>query len=863
MPVDIILTHENADFDAIASMLAAYKLNDHAWPVLPKRQHRRVREFLALYRNGLPFIDWRDAKPDAVRHITLTDTQALPSIRGAKPDTPVTIIEHHPQERPMRPHEAWQGEDIGAVTTVLVERLRARKIALTSLEATLMALGIYTDTGMLTYGGTTPRDALAVAWLLEQGAVLDTIRRFTSLPLNPQQQDLLEVLLDNTETRSLQGYEVTIATADFDAEIQLNTVAQQLSNVLNTVAVCVLVQLPRSLNLICRSADDAVDVGAIAQLFGGGGHPRAAAATIRDQTADDVKQRIWAHLTEHVQPAVRISDLMSYGVRTVQADERITDIITHLRRIGHEGFPVLDAAHDDALVGLLTLRDADRTLEHGLKRATVREVMRAGAVSVSPDDAVSALEQAMVRSGWGQIPVVQNGKLIGIVTRTDLITHWARTHPSVDVAEPPNLQRETTVNVLGEASAALIDLVAQHAQQQGITLYLVGGVVRDLLLTRPNFDIDFVVEGDAIQFAQALIQRYGGGEHSYRPFGTAKWQLAGAALGLDMAQLPQHIDFASARNEFYEHPTALPTVYNSSIKLDLGRRDFTINTLAVQLSPSGAQGRVLDFYGGLTDLDERLIRVLHSLSFVDDPTRILRAVRFSERLQFSIEARTNELIQSALPMLRRITGERLRNELTLLLREQYAARGMLKLQASGVLASIHPAFRADERIRDYFQRADAQAAEPDFYWHLLLAHHTPDEVAAIGERLLFSQRKIDAMQDTARLVAQAADLTQAKPSEVVRQLDQLDEAAFAPAQIIVHNPTFTQQVQRYQTHWRELQPITNGHTLREMGLTPGPQYRVILEALRDAWLDEHIQNAEDERALLQTLIAKVYGDDST
>ena len=209
--------------------------------------------------------------------------------------------------------------------------------------------------------------------------------------------------------------------------------------------------------------------------------------------------------------------------------------------------------------------------------------------------------------------------------------------------------------VLGQEAAAHIQMVAKRAQQaDAVNVYLVGGVVRDLLLGRANFDIDFVVEGNAIEFAEGLQGQQGGQLTAFKPFGTAKWKPTGEneALG--------HIDFASARYEFYEHPTALPTVYDSSIKLDLQRRDFTINTLAVQISPVSMFGRVVDFYGGVRDLEAKLIRVLHTLSFIDDPTRILRAFRFERRLGFKIEERTAELVQTALPMLGRITGERLR-----------------------------------------------------------------------------------------------------------------------------------------------------------------------------------------------------------
>src|SRR5690606_15710140 len=280
---------------------------------------------------------------------------------------------------------------------------------------------------------------------------------------------------------------------------------------------------------------------------------------------------------------------------------------------------------------------------------------------------------------------------------------------------------------------------------------MVGGVVRDLLLERPNLDLDFVVESSAIDFAQSLRKQFGGQVNSFKPFGTARWKLnpeAAAALQVDIDALPDHIDFATARNEFYEHPTALPTVYQSSIKLDLQRRDFTINTLAIQVSPKAASGQLLDFYGGLADLKAGLIRVLHSLSFVDDPTRILRAVRFEHRLGFKIEPRTAELIATALPMLHRTTGERIRNELDLLLREPQPDRALLKMQEQGILEAIHPAFRIAPDLGEQFEKAlREQPSWPHdpperalLFWHILVTAIPFSRLPEFCDRLMFGRR---------------------------------------------------------------------------------------------------------------------------
>jgi tRNA nucleotidyltransferase (CCA-adding enzyme) len=863
--VKLILTHPNADFDAVASTLAAHKLYPDAIPVLSERLNRNVDHFMLLYHNGFTFIHQQDLPAKGVERVILVDTQRLPSVRGVKNNTPLDVIDHHqPFSRDDLPTtNTFLSEPVGATTTLLVERMQQQEIRLTSLEATLLMLGIYEDTGSLSYGTTTPRDIRAAAWLLEQNAALDTVRRFLAPPLKEEQQALYDKLIIESESRDIDGHVITVGAAKIDSHLsEISSVVHRLRDTLDSSALFVVVKMPDSLLLVCRSTADSIDVGEIARYFGGGGHARAAAATIYDKSLNEVVVALWQQIRQHVRPMTRVADLMSYSIQTLDAGKHVSEIIQHIRRIGHEGFPVLE---NGRVVGLLTRRDADRAMEHGLGNLTLREIMSSGEVTLRPDDSVPTLEQRMVESGWGQIPVLDDQeRLIGIVTRTDLIKHWAHTHPVTQPAQNDITFLEIA-DTLGSSVTSLIEKIASQAEAMDLRLYMVGGVVRDLLLKRPNLDIDFVVETNAIELASALQARYGGEVHSFQPFGTAKWVLdaqTATALKVDAAALPAHIDFATARNEFYEHPTALPTVYSSSIKLDLQRRDFTINTLAVQLSPPS--GQILDFYGGMNDLRDGLIRVLHSLSLVEDPTRILRAVRFERRLKFTIEPRTAELIDSALPMLRRITGERIRNELDWLLRENEPEQALLNLQKRGALEAIHPAFRLHEQIATHFQAARGyQTPWPIenfdlsvLYWHIIASAIDIDNLPDWCERLLFGRKISDSLIEAARLIQQIDSLTQPdmRPSQIVERLDDQSEMALLTGWLLVEQSLAHERIQRYMLEWRHIQAISNGHTLRTLGLPSGPCYGLILKRLRTARLDGEVRDDTGEQSLLQSLI---------
>jgi tRNA nucleotidyltransferase (CCA-adding enzyme) len=864
--VEIILSHNNADFDAVASQLAAWKLNPQAVPVLSVRLNPNVSEFITLYRAGLPFVNWHDARFRHISRIILTDTQDRPAFKGARANTPTLIVDHHPLERDIADHETWMGAALGAATTLLVEEIQQHSLAVQPLEATLMALGIYADTGMLTYASTTPRDLLAAAWLLQQGAHLDTLRRFLAMPLTDAQQRLYQALVSHAELRTVHGHVVAIAKASISSTVEgINGVTERLTDALDTAATIVIVRMPRYTQVVARSTADGINVGDLLSALGGGGHPRAAAVSLEDTDLDAVAQALWERIASTARPVASVSQLMSFGVQTVAPDDALRDVVTRLRRIGHEGYPVVQ---DGQVIGLLTRRDADRALEHGLAHATVREVMQAGDTCINPDAPVTDLEQLMVSSGWGQIPVVDEGRLVGIVTRTDLLKYWVNAHAqppqkAVPVVPPLLLER------LNTGLRRVLEHIAQEAQQRRLSAFVVGGVVRDLLLERENHDVDIVIEHDAIAFAHALQTRWGGTLASFAPFGTARWTLdepAMAALGAQAAQLPLTIDFATARNEFYTHPTALPTVYSGSIKLDMGRRDFSINAMAVQISPAGQYGRLIDYFDGLQDLRAGQVRVLHSLSFVDDPTRILRAVRFARRYSFSIEPRTLELLHNARPLLARITGERLRNELDLMLAEAAVLDALQDITRLSIDRAMHPEFVIGTRALGGFQALQGPHPawandEAALRWHLLLADTPLAALDDVMKRFLLPetigrQIRVMAVLGSERALASAST----RPSQVVALLERATPVTWL-ALWLLGEPQVRQHLEAHTSQWCKIYPRTNGDTLRQMGLPPGPLYSRVLRALRNAWLDGEVNTAEEETALLRSLLENTPHDD--
>lgn len=852
--VDAILTHENADFDAVASLLGAKKRYPHALAILPHKMNRNVRDFTSLYSDALVFTRPDDLPRRKFREVLVVDTQSAPSIRGVTRETRIHIVDHHPLSRELAKGATFTGGDVGATTTLFVEEISVEESPLTPIEATLLLLGIYEDTGSLLYTDTNVRDVRAAAFLLEQGANLAEANEFLHHSLNEAQRKLYHALLEKIETVQLAGHDIAIAAARADVYIEeISTLAHQLRELYDPAALFVLVQMEDHIQLVARSDRPAINVGAIAEALGGGGHATAAAAVLRGMDLRKAKAKLLKLLKESVHPNVTVRELMSFGVHTLEPSATTAQAAEMMNRYGHEGFPVVQRGK---LVGVVTRRDVDRAIHHKLASTPIKNLMHAP-ISVSPEDSLETLRDVMMESDLGQVPVVdaKRKQIIGIVTRTDVIKQS-------EPARPARAQ-EMATRLEKWLPADLLDLV-RHASEEtrelGFSLYLVGGFVRDLLLNQPNLDLDLVVEGDAIQLAERLAKRFGGRVHGHSRFGTAKWMLESSATHPEVprseAERVTHLDFTTARTEFYAHPSALPEVERSSIKQDLRRRDFTINTLAICLDPD-RYGQLLDPFGGEADLRDGVIRVLHHLSFVEDPTRILRAVRFEQRFGFKIEARTAELLNDALDMLSRVSGGRIRHELSLIFQETQPEKAMARLNELGVLKAIYPALMFKPWHADKFISArEGGKPTPLIYFGLVAYQWSAKDADEFAARMRFSNAEAETLKQIVALREETKSLTAARlqPSAIHRMLSGYSDEALVVASMAADEERVCERIHAFRTRWRDIAPELTGNDLKRLGISPGPTYRDILSRLQDARLDGQVSDRGQEEEFVHEFL---------
>ena len=870
----IILTHEQTDFDGLASLLGANLVDPTGTPVLPRRINRNARGFMTLYSAELPFTDPRDIQGEAIDEVFLVDTQSMVTLKGMRAGTKVQVIDHH-HPRSNIP-DTWKviTDETGANTTVFVEAIQKQHIPLTAIQATLLILGIYEDTGSLTYSRTTSRDIRAAAFLLDEGANLQIANKFLNQPLSLEQQAIYDQLRSAAVHHDIHGQSIIIAIGDaIGIDEELSSIAHKLRDFLDPDALMILIKIRGGVQLICRSSNDNIDVSKIATKFGGGGHPRAAAAWIKDRPIEMLQAELVEILPTFVKPPITVAEIMSRAPQVLTPETPVQEVLERMQRFGYEGYPVVD---NGKIVGLLTRRAVDRAISHKLN-LPAKSLMKVGSSHVHPDHSIGHLQTVMTDSDWGQILVLnrENQEIAGIVTRTDLLNTLT---PTIQRPGYQNLAQKLQ-QTLPPARLTLLQEIAQIAQEQHVALYIVGGFVRDLLLDHPSLDFDLVIEGDAISLAKKVGDKFGGRITTHKRFGTAKWhlneehstnnprsELLNQLISVD--QPLSTLDFITARTEFYTHPTALPTVEHGSIKLDLHRRDFTINTLAMRLD-GNHYGILLDYWGGYSDLQKGAIRVLHSLSFIDDPTRTLRAVRYEQRYKFQISPRTLDLLADARPLLDRVSGDRIRHELNNIINEEFAAAMLSRLNDLGLLEAIHKDLQWNDQLEK--QISTLKPHTPEEYWNL-----GPDFVGPrIKEALVYilwlvplpiyriqgvlNRLKLPkAMKDIIRSACfiwhELPDLVNEKPSAITARFHKTSPLAIYGLYHACNDPQLQEILKTYAKIWVHISPFTTGHDLKAHGLPPGPLYKQILAELRTGWLNGEISSRQEEDQVLKKLI---------
>jgi tRNA nucleotidyltransferase (CCA-adding enzyme) len=874
--MDVITTHMNADFDCLGAMIAARRLYPDALMVFSGSQEKSMRDFfLKSTSYAFNFTRIKDLDLEKIERLILVDCQHASRIGPfaaiiGRPGLEIHIYDHHPDVEGRIVPSGGMVRSCGSSTTILATILRERGESLTPAEATLMMLGIYEDTGRLTFPGTTVEDYQAAAWLLQQGAQLNTVADFVSQELTAEQVELLNDLLHSLKQISCNGIEINIAHASREYYVSdVAALAHMMRDMESLEVLFLVVEMGSRIYLVARSRSLAVNVGEILREFGGGGHATAASATVRDLTVIQVLDKLEEILLRRIRSLHTVGAIMSSPVKSMAAATTIAESRELLTRYNVNAMPVMQ---DGEMIGVISRQIVEKAIYHELGGLPVSEYMHTEFFRATPDTSVTELREYLTGHNRRFVPVFTDNRLVGVVTRTDLLRYMHsgdRVTGLASDATPQN--REVEARMKRSLSPRILHLLRDlgtMGDDLGYRVYAVGGFVRDLLLGEENLDIDITVEGDGIRFAVEFAARHDCRMKSHEKFGTA----------VILVSDDLKVDVASTRMEYYDSPGVLPTVESSSLKMDLYRRDFTINTLAISLGRAEF-GRLVDFFGAQRDLKEKSIRVLHNLSFVEDPTRVFRAIRFEQRLGFHIAVHTENLIRNAVRMdfLDRLGGRRLLAELVNILREKEPLHAVERMASLGLLRYLNPALKFTPEIR-----AQLEDCSQIITWFELLYLQRPYERWAVyfltlcstldhdqfmetcvrlsvsghyRQRLTESRRHAFAVLDD--MVLRSRKGKQPRQSELYRWLKEM------PVEMLLHMMARTgredirRNISTFVTHLSSVKTIINGDDLITLGVPKGPAYRIILDKLLDARLDGMVTSREDEVALAEKLLAEL------
>jgi tRNA nucleotidyltransferase (CCA-adding enzyme) len=877
--VTVITTHVNADFDALASMLAAQKLYPDALVVFPGSQEKNLKNF---FINSMVYlfnmVDINNIDFSVINRLVLVDTRQPGRIGKLvalleKPDIQIHIYDHHPPTENDIIGEIEVHGQTGANVTILTEIIKEKGIKISPDEATIMCLGIYEDTGSFTFPSTTERDFSAAAYLLTQGANLNVVSDLIARELSPQQVVLLNDMIQAVTRHYVNGIEIIVTTVTMEKYMpDFAFLVQKMVKMENLDAIFAIARMENKIYVVGRSRVNEVDVGEVLTIMGGGGHPYAAAASIKGKTLAQTETGLIQILYDKIKARRQAKDIMSAPAIAISADVTCKKAQNIITRYNLNALLVTEKINSkEKLCGYITRQVIEKTLYHKLGQVPVNEYMTTEVATVQPDADLLEIQEKIIDNKQRILPVMENETIAGVITRTDLLNILVRrSQPVSDIPldptkEPIHARTRNVVRFMKERlSSSLIKILQQIgevADEFNYGAYVVGGFVRDLFLYRSDEDLDIVIEGDGIAFARKYAQLVAARIHTHEKFGTA------------VIIFPDgfKIDVASARMEYYKFPAALPVVEMSSIKLDLYRRDFTINTLAIQLN-SDNFGTLIDFFTARKDIKEKIIRVLHNLSFVEDPTRVFRAIRFEQRFGFTIGKLTAGLISNAVTMdfFRVLSGKRVFAELRLIFEEENPAAAIGRLNDFDLLKVIHPSIKFDQELTSMLTSVKKVLSWHDLlfldesyrkwivYFMILINQCDPQRSEEICRRFELAPgfRKIFCFErfEADRCVYWLERNLPVSDSVLYRKLNGFQTELILYMMATARKQEVKKSISHFFTNLRRINIQLKGRDLKKMGLKPGPIYRQILEAVLNARLDGRLKTRQDEIDFARLLV---------
>lgn len=873
--MEVIISHQSADFDSLAAMVAAKKIYKDALLVFTGAVERNVRKFISIYGELIAITPLKKIKIEEITKLIIVDTRIKRRIGSfanvlKKRDLEIHIYDHHPSTADDIIGDLNIIEELGATTTIILKKLKEMNLEISPIEATLFALGIYEDTGSLTFSTTTIDDINSISYLFDKGIKLKVVANFMNIGLNLAQKKLFNQLLLSSKEISCKGIRIDMAKAEAKNYTEgLALLTHRLIEIENSDVFFTIVKMADRIYIVGRSRTNSVDVDEILKELGGGGHFQAASAVVKDLSLDELEKKLIKILERKVRVGIAAKDIMSSPVKTVSTLTSIEETKKILLRYGHNGIPVVE---EDKLKGIITMQEVNKAKQHGFGKELVSKYMSNQIINVKLDTSLTEIQELMIDYDIGRILVVnQESKLVGIVTRTDLIRnlygegHIPKRSFSTYIVTSSKMARKKQIELIKKIFPkrvqGILNKIGEIGDKLNFPVFMVGGVVRDLFLGIENYDIDIVVEGDGIKYARELSGDLKGRTKSHEKFRTAVIILADGFK----------IDVATARREFYEYPAAFPKVELSSIKKDLYRRDFTINAMAIQLNKKYF-GKLIDFFGGQKDLRIGIIRVLYNLSFVEDPARIIRAIRFEQRYNFKMDRATEDFLKKAIDdkLLSRLRKKRIAEELILILKEENPLKSLKRLEELGALKYILPEVELDKDTVERFNKAkdnynfwkrnisDEKIELWLIYFFCIIGQLEKNKIQRRCKKLMFKQKTLDKINyiylNLDSIIEFISQKNKLLPSSIYTKLKDVPNEILFLAMMESGSDTAKERVNSFLKNYKKESLYISGKDLKKLDFKPGPIYSYILNRLLYAQLDGEVNSKEDEIKIVKNLL---------
>ncbi len=858
--MQVVFLTEGFDLDALSSAFGYCKLNQDAYIYIPYSYSTTASRALKEFKHLLePYVITK--VPPNLEKAVFVDTSSLQKIRQVLDEVGlsldglnVEVYDHHIKRKKSLKGVKTHFFPFGACTTYFVKKLKEKGGKLSRDEATLLALGILEDTGSFNYAGTTVDDVKAYEFLVDTGLNFLKLQKVLRKTLTKQ---LLSVLIDvenNLMVKKINSLRVGVSFVYADKYIaDVSSYLNLLEDLASLDGFFIVLITPKKKFVIGRSKNSKLDVGEILKIFGGGGHPRAASALVKDLTLEEILEKLEETLLLNTANKT-VKDVMLKDFCLLKSD-------TNLEQIDKLSEPFCIAVDNNGkFLGVVNSQTIQKAKKHNLGYLKIEDIANSDIITLSPNMLLSTAKHFVKEHPQQELfPVIKDGKPVGVITKHSLLSTLYQNELK-DKAfifqsrmrfEPKKLNFEKRVERYFDSfTLETLKELGGVAEKLNMRAYLVGGIVRDIIMGRKNLDIDIIVEGDATKLAKQFAREKEYKFHTFDEFLTATVRVS------DNLKL----DLATARKETYDYPGAYPKVEKASIREDLYRRDFTINTLAIDITGENF-GTLLDFFNGYKDIKDKVIRVLHELSFIEDPIRILRAVRFTGRFDFKLGKTTEKLLKFAVDngFLSYAPAGRINLELNLTFKEEKVLTILSLMQSYNILKELFPEAIFNEEKLGFISRIHnnynmffemflkRDISRPTLYLSGLL-YELPLEIAyKYLEKYHFKEvfPVLQEFHEAKEKVKKAS-----RPSNLYELIKGIKPETFILLISYFTDEKEKQLIHIYQT-MNQKGKIISGKMLKDLGLKPSPQFSVIIEDVFKRYLDKQLKNEDEIREYIK------------